>query len=49
MGHDKLCPKKKKFLFRQPHQDLEGVDTDLAHVLDLVLVGHVDNVNHNKF
>ena len=29
--------------------DLDGVDTQLIYPLDLVLGGHVDHVDHNKF
>ena len=31
-----------KFSFRQLHQDLDGVDELLVHILDLVLVDRVD-------
>ena len=33
-------------VFRQPYQDLEGVDVLLVHLHDLVLVGHVDHATH---
>ena len=61
IGHDQFWPKfcsnsnsvwisdLFKVSFRQLQQDLEGVDELLVHFLDLVLVGHVDHVDHNKF